>query len=74
MAVVDLERVSYQVTEGGTVVVCAFVRTPNITCPIDFAFELSLSVRNGMMMKIFAFGMLLLMARVCVYIIYQVIC
>ena len=56
VAVVDLQRVNYQVTEGSSVVVCASVRTPNITCPVTFSFELNLSVGNGMMMKMLAFG------------------
>ena len=47
VAVVDLERVNYQVTEGNTLQVCAVVRTPNITCPVTFFFDINLSVGEG---------------------------
>ena len=47
VAVVDLERVNYQVTEGIAVQVCALVRTPNTTCPVTFSFEVNLSVGEG---------------------------
>ena len=47
MAVVDLERVIYQVTEGNAVQVCAIVRNPNVTCPVTFSFDINLSVGEG---------------------------
>ena len=50
MAVVDLERAHYQVTEGNTVQVCAVVRTPNITCPVAFSFDINLAVGEGIAM------------------------
>ena len=52
VAVVDLENVTYQVTEGGLVQICAVVRTPNISCPVDFSYDLNLSVGDGMRMKL----------------------
>ena len=51
VTVVDLERVNYQVTEENAVQVCAFVRTPNITCPVTFSFDINLSVGEGIVNK-----------------------
>ena len=42
-----LERTFYQISEGVDVVeVCAIVYSPNITCPIEFKFEISLSTSD----------------------------
>ena len=49
MAVVGLERTFHQVSEEvGVMEVCATVYSPNniIPCPINFAFDLSLSTIN----------------------------
>ena len=43
-AVVGLERTVYTVSEDdGIVEVCAIVTSPDIVCPIEFPFEVSLS-------------------------------
>ena len=43
-----LERTFYSVSEGvGVVDLCAVVHEPNITCPIEFPFNISLSTANG---------------------------
>ena len=48
VAVVGLEKTFYQVTEDvGVVEVCAIVYSPNITCPIEFPFNVHLST-SGM--------------------------
>ena len=45
---VGLERTCYEVTENvGAVNVCAVVYSPNVLCPIDYAFNVSLSVCEG---------------------------
>ena len=45
---VGLERTFYNVSEGvGVVELCAVVYEPNITCPIEFPFNISLSTANG---------------------------
>ena len=42
---VGLERTCYEVSEdAGAVNVCAVVYSPDVPCPIDFAFDVSLSV------------------------------
>ena len=47
-AVVDLQDARLEVTEGdGGVPVCAVIRSPDITCPVDFTFTISLSVGDG---------------------------
>ena len=44
-AVVGLERTCYEVSEDvGAVNVCAVVYSPDVPCPIDFAFDVSFSV------------------------------
>ena len=40
---VGLERTSYYVSEGAVVIVCATVRSPSISCPIIFPFNVRLS-------------------------------
>ena len=43
-----LERTFYNVSEGvGVVELCAVVFKPNITCPIEFPFNISLSTADG---------------------------
>ena len=43
-----LERTFYSVSEGvGVVELCAVVYEPNITCPIEFPFNVSLSTADG---------------------------
>ena len=43
-----LERTVYNVLENvGVVEVCAIVYSPDIDCPIQFPFNVSLSTRNG---------------------------
>ena len=43
-----LEMTFYSVLEGvGMVELCAVVYEPNITCPIEFPFNVSLSTVNG---------------------------
>ena len=45
---VGLERTFYNVSEGvGVVELCAVVYEPNITCPIEFPFNISLSTADG---------------------------
>ena len=45
--VVGLERTSYQITEDvGVVEVCAVVHKPNITCPHELFFNVSLSTSD----------------------------
>ena len=49
VAVVGLEKTFYKVSEHvGVVEVCAIVYSPNcsIPCPINFAFDVSLSTSN----------------------------
>ena len=47
-AMVGLERTVYNVLENeGVVEVCAIVESPDIDCPIQFPFNVSLSTRNG---------------------------
>ena len=44
VAVVGLEETFYRVSESvGVVVVCAIVYSPNISCPIEFPFNVNLS-------------------------------
>ena len=46
--VVGLETTCYEVSEDvGAVNVCAVVYSPNVPCPIDFAFNVSLSACEG---------------------------
>ena len=43
-----LERTFYSVSEGvGVVELCAVVYEPDITCPIEFPFNVSLSTADG---------------------------
>ena len=43
-----LERTFYNVSEGvGVVELCAVVYEPNITCPTEFPFNVSLSTADG---------------------------
>ena len=43
-----LERTFYNVSEGvGVVELCTVVYEPNITCPIEFPFNVSLSTPDG---------------------------
>ena len=45
---VGLERTFFRVSENVSVVeLCAIVRSPIITCPITFPFDVRLSTRNG---------------------------
>ena len=45
---VGLERTFYSVSEGvGVVELCAVVYEPNITCPIEFPFNIRLSTADG---------------------------
>ena len=45
---VGLERTFYSVSEGvGVVELCAVVYEPDITCPIEFPFNVSLSTADG---------------------------
>ena len=47
-AVVGLERTFYQVSEDvGVVEVCAIVYSPNVTCPIEFPFNVNLTTSDG---------------------------
>lgn len=47
-ATVGLEQTVYVVSEDGTSVeVCAVVYSPDVDCPIEFSFDVSLSTRNG---------------------------
>ena len=47
-AVVGLERTFYQASEDvGVVEVCAIVHSPDITCPIEFAFNINLLTTDG---------------------------
>ena len=49
MAVVDVEKSTYVVTEGdGGLTVCAVVSSPDIDFPVDFSFIINLSVGDGM--------------------------
>ena len=44
---VGMERIFHQVSEDdGVVEVCAIVYSPNITCPITFSFNVSLSTSD----------------------------
>ena len=48
VAVVGLDSTFYQVSEDvGVVEVCAIVRSPGIECPIQFPFEVTLTITNG---------------------------
>ena len=48
MAVVGLEKTIYNVSENvGMVEVCVIVYSPTVDCPIEFAFNVSLSTRDG---------------------------
>ena len=50
---VGLEETFYQVSEGdGVVVVCVVVYEPNISCPIEFPFDVMLSTIDGSAGKI----------------------
>ena len=43
-----LEMTFYSLSEGvGVVELCAVVYEPNITCPIEFPFNISLSTADG---------------------------
>ena len=47
-AVVGLERTFYNASEDvGVLEVCAIVYSPNIECPIEFAFNANLSTSDG---------------------------
>ena len=47
-AVVGLEKTIYSVSEDdGMLEVCAIVTTPDIGCPIQFPFQVSLSTTDG---------------------------
>ena len=47
-AVVGLERTFYSVSEDvGMLEVCAIVASPDIGCPIQFPFQVSLSTTDG---------------------------
>ena len=47
-ATVGLEMTFYNVSEGvGVVELCAVVYEPDITCPIEFPFNVSLSTADG---------------------------
>ena len=47
-AVVGLERTFIRVLEDvGVVELCAIVRAPVITCPIDYPFDVRLSTDDG---------------------------
>ena len=46
--VVGLERTFYQISEDvGVVEVCAVAYSQNITCPIEFAFNINLLTTDG---------------------------
>ena len=46
-AIVSLERTFYQASEDvGTVEVCASVLSPVIDCPIEFPFDVRLTITN----------------------------
>lgn len=48
VAVVGLESTLYTMTEdAGLVEVCAVMYSPNITCPIEFPFNVYLSTTDG---------------------------
>ena len=47
-AVVDFGNITYVATEGDEVSVCAVIRHPDITCPVDFTFTINLSAGDGM--------------------------
>ena len=48
MAVVGLEETFYEVSEtDGVVVVCVVIYEPDIICPIEFSFHVSLSTTVG---------------------------
>ena len=48
MAVVGLERTFYQVSEGVEAFeLCVTVLSPNVECPIEFAFNVSLSTTDN---------------------------
>ena len=47
MAIVGFEKIFYNVSEDvGVVEVCAIVYSPIVPCPINFAFDVSLSTSN----------------------------
>lgn len=47
MAAVGLENTFYQVSEGmGMLQVCAIVYNPSVPCPVNFAFDVSLSTNS----------------------------
>ena len=47
-AVVGLERTSYEVLENvGVVGVCVIVFSSNLSCPIDYPFEVRFSTNDG---------------------------
>ena len=47
MALVGLESTSYNVSEDvGVLEVCVIVYSPTVPCPINFAFDVSLSTSN----------------------------
>ena len=48
VGVVGLERTFYRVSENpGVVEVCAVVYSQNVTCPIEFAFDINLLTTDG---------------------------
>ena len=48
VAVVGLDNIVYHDSEGvGVVEVCVVVYSPDIDCPIEFPFNLSLSTSSG---------------------------
>ena len=58
VAVVGLERTQYRVSEDvGVVKVCAMVITPNIYCPVEFSFTVSISTEDKSAGKCYEFVM-----------------
>ena len=48
MTTVGLEEFFYQVSEDvGVVEVCAVVNNANISCPINYSFEVEISTKDG---------------------------
>jgi hypothetical protein len=56
-AVVGLEMTFFSVSEGvGYVELCAYVSFPEITCPIEFPFEVGLSTSDGTAVETMDYG------------------
>ncbi|CAI8013544.1 hypothetical protein GBAR_LOCUS8570 [Geodia barretti] len=56
-AVVGLEMTFFSVSEGvGYVELCAYVSFPEITCPIEFPFEVGLSTADGTAVETMDYG------------------